>query len=301
MFCDNSTAVAYLRNQGGTLSESLNGEAQAILRLAEERGVSLIPQFILGSQNTVADSLSRQNQVLGSEWTLSQEVFDQICKKWPVNVDLFATALNLRCPLYFAPMSDPQSIGADAFLHPWDNLMAYAFPPFTLVRRVLNKVRESHNLVLTLIAPFWPQKEWFPDLLESLLEPPLRLPERRDLLRQPHFHHFHQRPQSLQLHAWRLSGGLPGMKASPGKSLSNQVLLDVSPPDAYTNTDGLSSESGVGGEVTPFLDPPSLRLPISSSSCSRRGVYRYPLLRDTDLCFPLFSGPVSQSSPHSLF
>ena len=148
-------------------------------------------------------------------------MFNQICKKWPVNVDLFATALNFRCPLYFAPMSDPQSIGADAFLHPWDNLMAYAFPPFTLVRRVLNKVRESHNLVLTLIAPFWPQKEWFPDLLESLLEPPLRLPERRDLLRQPHFHHFHQRPQSLQLHAWRLSGGFPGMRASPGKLLSN--------------------------------------------------------------------------------
>ena len=71
VFCDNSTAVAYLRNQGGTLSESLNGEAQAILRWAEERGVSLIPQFILGSQNTVADSLSRQNQVLFSEWTLS--------------------------------------------------------------------------------------------------------------------------------------------------------------------------------------------------------------------------------------
>ena len=61
--------------------ESLNGEAQAILRWAEERGVSLIPQFILGSQNTVADSLSRQNQVLFSEWTLSQEVFNQICKK----------------------------------------------------------------------------------------------------------------------------------------------------------------------------------------------------------------------------
>ena len=212
IFCDNATAIAYLRNQGGTLSESLNKEAQVILRWAEEKGVSLVPQFILGRENVVADSLSRMNQVIGSEWSLNQEVFRELQRKWPASVDLFATALNRKCQVFFAPFNDPLAAGTDAFLQSWEGLQAYAFPPFCLVRKVLNKARLSPRLELTLIAPYWPQKEWFPDLLEVLLEPPLQLPLRSDLLKQPHFHRYHQGLRSLQLHAWRLSGGSPGMK-----------------------------------------------------------------------------------------
>ena len=215
LFCDNTTAVAYLRNQGGTLSESLNEEAQSILRWAEERGITLIPQFILGAANVLADSLSRPNQVLGSEWTLHQEVVDSLLRKWSANVDLFATSLNFRLQAYFAPLHDPQALAVDSFLQDWSGLEAYAFPPFPLIRRVLNKARQSPGLVLTLIAPMWPQKEWFPDLLQVLLEPPLKLPARQDLLRQPHFHRFHLGLDSLQLHAWRLSGGLPDRLVSP--------------------------------------------------------------------------------------
>ena len=166
IFCDNTTAVAYLRNQGGTLSESLNEETQQILRWAEERKVSLVPQFILGKENVVADSLSRGSQVIGTEWSLSPEVFQELRKKWPVSVDLFATSLNHKCQVFFAPFQDPLAAGTDAFLQSWEGLQAYAFPPFSLVRKVLNKARASPSLELTLIAPFWPQKEWFPDLVE---------------------------------------------------------------------------------------------------------------------------------------
>ena len=161
----------------------------------------------------MADSPPRKNQILGSEWTLNQTVFDELRRKWPVSIDLFATALNYRYPLYYASSTDPQSLGSDAFLHSWEGIQAYAFPPFSLVRKVLNKARDSPFLELTLIAPYWPQ-EWFPDLLEVLLEPPIQLPMRSDLLRQPHFHRFHQGLQSLQLHAWRLSDGSPGMRGS---------------------------------------------------------------------------------------
>ena len=218
IYCDNTTAIAYLRNQGGTLSESLNQEAQAILRWAEERGISLVPQFILGVNNVYADSLSRPNQM---EWTLNQEEFDALRKKWPVNVDLFATSLNYRCPVFYAPMKDSLAAGVDAFLQNWENLQAYAFPPFPMIRKVLNKVMESPGLVLTLIAPYWPAKEWFPDLCQLLLEPPIRLPERVDLLRQPHFHRFHLSLGSLHLHAWRLSGEFLGRQVCQEQSLNN--------------------------------------------------------------------------------
>lgn len=45
-------------------------------------------------------------------------------------------------------------------------------PPFCLIRQVLNS-DESQNLKVMLVAPSWPQAEWFPDLL-SLLTAVLR-------------------------------------------------------------------------------------------------------------------------------
>ena len=51
---------------------ALNQEAQHLLYWAESMDLSLVPQFIVGAQNVVADSLSRRNRVLGSEWTLAQ-------------------------------------------------------------------------------------------------------------------------------------------------------------------------------------------------------------------------------------
>ena len=78
VFCDNTTAVSYLRRQGGTHSPLLNSLAQRVLRWAEEMRISLLPQFVMGAHNVVADSLSRPNQVVGSEWTLSMEVFKEM-------------------------------------------------------------------------------------------------------------------------------------------------------------------------------------------------------------------------------
>ena len=78
-------------------------------------------------------------------------------------------------------------------------------PPFGLLPCVFAKVRWSWGLELTLIAPFWPQHPWFPDLLELLVAVPVALPLRKDLLRQPHFHRFHQNLHVLQLTSFRLS------------------------------------------------------------------------------------------------
>ena len=85
VFADNSTAVSYLRNQGGTRSSFLNSIAQRILRWPEDLSVVISPQFIMGKHNVLADALSRPNQILGSEWTLKQEVFRDLCRRWPVS------------------------------------------------------------------------------------------------------------------------------------------------------------------------------------------------------------------------
>ena len=206
VFSDNTTAVAYLRKQGGTLSPALSAVAQHILRWAEGLNIILMPQFVPGRNNVVADVLSHPNQVLGSEWMLHQDVFNWLRQRWPVTIDLFASSLSHRCSVYFAPVSDPMAAGTDAMLQSWDSLQAYAFPPFAMIGQVLAKVRASQGLELTLIAPLWPQRPWFPELLELLILPHLPLPSRWDLLHQPHVRRFHQNLSMLRLHAWRLSG-----------------------------------------------------------------------------------------------
>ena len=122
VYCDNVTAVAYLRREGGTRSPTLNTIAQEILRWAESLDIRLAPQFIPGSNNVLADALSRPHQLPHSEWSLNMTVFQSLCRLWPVQIDLFATSANHRCSIYFSPYRDPQAAGTDAFLQSWDGL-----------------------------------------------------------------------------------------------------------------------------------------------------------------------------------
>ena len=55
---------------GGTRSQTINSVAQTILCLYEVHHIQLLPQFIPGKLNVLADSLSSKSQVLGSEWTV---------------------------------------------------------------------------------------------------------------------------------------------------------------------------------------------------------------------------------------
>ena len=202
LFCENVTTVEYLRRSGGTRSKALFLKAREILLWIESMQVTILPQFIQGSLNTRADLLSRPNLVIGSEWTLHQEVVQDRLHQWPTIIDLFGTSLTARLPVFFTPAWEPKATVVDEFLQPWDNLQAYAFPPIAIIKRVLLKLRASHHCNLTLIAPFWPQREWFPELLELLSDIPIELPKRRDLLRQPHFNRFHENLQMLRLTAW---------------------------------------------------------------------------------------------------
>ena len=112
-------------------------------------------------------------------------------------------------PLYTIFFSHhPNSIGTDALFQQWDRWQAYAFPPYALILAVLKKLHSSSGVLLTLLAPYWPQRPWFPELLELVLDGPVALPLDRNLLNQPHVHRQHLGLSRLALHAWRLSSDL---------------------------------------------------------------------------------------------
>ena len=145
VFCDNTTAVAYLRKEGGTRSPLLNSLAQAILRWTESLSIRLAPQFLPGSNNVLADALSRPHQLPHSEWSLNMTVLRSLRRMWPVQLDLFATSDNRRCSIYFSPFHDPMSAGTDSFLQSWDGLQAYAFPPVAIILRVFSEAPGLHG------------------------------------------------------------------------------------------------------------------------------------------------------------
>ena len=172
-------------------------------------------EFIPGIRNVLTDSLSRPHQLPSSEWSLNMDLFRSLTRQWLVMIDLFATSDYHRCSTYFSPFRDPLSVGTDALLQSWDGLLVYAFPPWSILPQVLAKLRVSHWALLTLIAPYWPQRPWFVDLLQLSVAPPVTLSARPDLLFQPRSRQRYLGLHRLALHAWRLSSDSPGRLVSP--------------------------------------------------------------------------------------
>ena len=164
--CDNSTVVAYVNKQGGTVSCFLCSLASRLLRWTESLDIHRDVRYLPGQSSVLVDLLSRQDKVVGTEWSLRLQVATALLCAWgSPSLDLFAMLLNAKLPLYNSLVPDPQAAFEDAFRHPWDNQDIYAFPPFLLVGRVVARVRETLNLSMTLVVPLWPEKEWFMDLL----------------------------------------------------------------------------------------------------------------------------------------
>ena len=69
--CDNSTVVAYVNKQGGTVSRPLCLLTSRLLRWTESFDVHLEARYLPGESNVLADVLSRRGQVVGTEWSLS--------------------------------------------------------------------------------------------------------------------------------------------------------------------------------------------------------------------------------------
>ena len=105
--------------------------------------------------------------------------------------------------IFFAlPRSEGLRYGCFSSELGWLSGVGYAFPPWSLIPLVLKKLRLSCGVLMTLITPLWPQRPWYSDLLDLVVDGPVLLLESPDLLRQPHFHCHHLGIHRLSLHAW---------------------------------------------------------------------------------------------------
>ena len=172
---DNSTVVTNINKQGGTHSAEMCALLWNIMTWCHHYHITLKARHIPGCLNVMADT-SRSDQVQSTEWSLHPQVFKQICQKWfTPHVDLFATHLNHKLPLYASPVPDPKAWDIDALNINWMSLTAYAYPPTALLHKVIQKIKQCHCLII-VIAPGWPGMPWFWDLVQLSTEIPLQLP-----------------------------------------------------------------------------------------------------------------------------
>ncbi len=158
--------------------------------------------YVRGDQNRGADVLSRQRLRPG-EWRFHPKVVKSICERFgPVEVDLFASRETTHCPLWFSLMH-PAPLGLDAMVWMWPRLRLYAFPPIALFPGVLERVRKE-GVSLLLIAPFWPTRVWFSDIMSLLVGQPWQIPLRSPS--QAGGTIFHPRPELWKLWVWPLVG-----------------------------------------------------------------------------------------------
>ena len=237
---DNTTVVAYLRKQGGTRSPDLCLEVWEILNWCFQNKIQLLVKHVPGKFNTLADRLSRVNKPISTEWCLNQEVANAVLHmtQFP-NIDLFATRLNHRLPLYVSPIPDQKALSIDALSMNWNRIHAYAFPPFHLIPALINKIRVSQCKIV-LIDPFWPSRSWFPELLSLLVSPPITLPVIPNLLEQLQGRFRHQNIDMLQLHVWELSSNQSEIRNFQNKLQTMSPKLVESQQAKFTMQNGKS-------------------------------------------------------------
>ena len=218
--CDNSTAVSYVNKQGGTRSWTLCQEAVELHDWLNSQNTRVFAVHRRGIHNELADYLSRTRPD-PTEWAQSDNVAQLLFKHWGTPmIDLFASELNHKRPLWFSRSSIEGAAGTNAFAQTWKGWYVYAFPPTNLILKTLTKVREEEVEAIVLV-PHWPRRDWFPLLLQMATEQPVMFHKRMDLLSQTLSERgvlFHPDLESLQLTAWKLNGALGKVQGSARKS-----------------------------------------------------------------------------------
>lgn len=175
---DNQGTVFNIR-RGTTANKRLWPLVRSIWTMALTNDIELAdPQWVPRSQNELADWLSR-SQADQADWKVDPSVLEWVQEHWgPLKVDRFAAEENHLLPLFNSRWFTPEAMGIDAFAQDWAELDSWLVPPFGVIGRALQHLRES-KAVGVLVFPWWEGAWWWPMLRQlaasELKELPMHL------------------------------------------------------------------------------------------------------------------------------
>lgn len=192
ILCDNTTAVCCINNMGSCRSLICNKVTLEIWDWAISQKNWLMASHIPGVLNEEADYESRKNETR-LEWKLNEKILQDIIQYFDFipEIDLFASRINTQFKKFVSFRPDPEASHVNAFSLSWDGLKFYAFPPFSCISRVTQKLFKE-DCVGILIVPNWPNQLWFPVIHTLLLTDPYIIFSSVDQLylpNQPQEHH----------------------------------------------------------------------------------------------------------------
>ena len=253
LLVDNTTAVAYIREQGGSHSLECNKMVRKIWTWAYERNIWLTAAHIPGKINCKADFESRHFKE-EYEWMLDKQVFQSACQKlnFMPDIDLFATRNNCQLEKFVSWKPEPESFAIDAFSISWAGINLYCFPPFSLIPSVLQKIVLDQAIGI-LIMPDWPTQPYYATVMKMLIEHPIFVHRRKTLLCIPGTTKIHKIWEKLNLLICLLSGDQSKVKSyrnklktfcchHGGKKQQNNMSV----------TSGSGRHSVVDGKLIPF-------------------------------------------------
>ena len=169
----NTTAVAYVRNTGGSHSLPCNDITRQIWEWCLTRNIWVSISHIPMEINVTADQASRVFDD-STEWKLNVDVFNRIVTP---TIDMFASRLNHQLTHFVSWLPDPQVMAIDAFTLDWTNHFLRAFPSLSILPQFLQKLEmDQASSPSHLDCPNWPTHSWYPKLIRLLIRKSLLLP-----------------------------------------------------------------------------------------------------------------------------
>jgi hypothetical protein len=146
----------------GSPKPKLHAYAKLIYDLAEAHNIRLEVVWIPRDLNVVADYVS--NLIDFGDYEIIPEMFDVVCDRvgYIPEIDLFATAYNRKCNMFFSNTFEPGSAGIDAFNYDWSlyQLGWIFIQPVLIGRAVLYAEKCRANVLL--LVPQWKNSYFYP-------------------------------------------------------------------------------------------------------------------------------------------
>ncbi len=156
---------------------------QVNLGWCQSKDIWLSIAHIPGKHNTCADLESRKTINTSTEWKLRSDELQDCYNRlsfYP-DTDLFASRINYQVDRFVSFKPDPDAFAIDTFTLDWGTLKFYAFPPFSLISKVINKIHLDQAEGICVL-PDWPTQPWYSKVKALMKTAPIVIKPNKNLL-----------------------------------------------------------------------------------------------------------------------